>query len=143
MHTNPHIQYIYTFSNGYSILQSFLLPHYIHSCISFTHCFKKTKPVSETPEPVAMREVENNAEEHIAATNEPEAIYEEFDTEDYRMGPFHSAVPPATSVAANYTRKDRSRPQQERANNPYYVPQPRPSALGDGYYVVPRPTARI
>ena len=90
-----------------------------------------------------MREVEKNAEEHVAAADEPEAIFEVFDVEDYKTGPSHSAVPPAASAAINYDWKDRSGPQKERANNPYYVPQPRPSALGDGYYVVPRPTARI
>ena len=83
-------------------------------------CFKDKKPVSETPEAMAMREVAKNTKEHIAAD---EPIHEESGPASCETGPTYSAVPPATSAAGNYVWKD-SGSQQERAGNPNSVPQP-------------------
>ena len=90
-----------------------------------------------------MREVEKHAEEDIAV-HEPEPIYEEFDPIGNALEPSPAMMPPC-SAENSYTWKDRRMPQTERAqmSNPYYIHPPKPSTLGDGYYVVPSPTARI
>ena len=97
-------------------------------------CFKHKKPVSETAELVSMREVGK-----CDAANEPEPIYEEFDLDDLKKTPSHSMMPPTTTAMANSTWMDRSRLQQERANNPYSNQQLKPGPLVEEIYELPDP----
>ena len=104
---------------------------------------KKAVAVSGTPGAVTMREVEKHAEENIAV-REPEPIYEEFDPIENVQESSPAMMPPC-STENSYTWKDRRMPQTERAQvgNPYFIEPPKPSTLGDEYYIVPSPTAHI
>ena len=126
-------------ANSFVLMVSFSM----FSCICSRHCFKKKAAVSGTPGAVTMREVEKHAEEDIAV-REPEPIYEEFDPIGNVLEPSPAMMPPY-SAENSYTWKDRRMPQTERAQvgNPYFIEPPKPSTLGDEYYIVPSPTAHI
>ena len=88
-----------------------------------------------------MREVEKHAEEDIAV-REPEPIYEEFDPIRNALEPSPAMMPPC-SADNSFTWKDRRMPLRAQVSNPYFVEPPKPSTLGDEYYIVPSPTAHI